>query len=310
MAGEAAEFLSNGSPQEPPASGKTRKMVEAVEDEIELPPLLTTQRTREVIILMYHDIREEPAASAAVEAGFAVVSTDTFRAHLEALVGAGFQTASFADLIAFVDHGHALPERFVVITFDDGYRSNLDLAAPILAEFGMCATVSVIGIARGRDTYRDTDIPIIPHFTWDEARPWVEQGVIHIGHHTHDMHMARHLEPPETFRHGVLQREGESETDFRAAFIADFETLRNEIMRALGREVPVFTYPFGQHSALTEALLYELGVRVTLITTPGVSTIEQGVPASLFSLYRMNMHAEITGADLVLRLAEWHTPGQ
>jgi len=239
---------------------------------------------REVVILMYHDIREEPVADNEF-----VISRETFRAQMAALREAGFETVSFDDLIAYVDHGAPLPPRALVITFDDGYRSNLEIAAPILREYGMQATISVIGIARGRDTYRDTDYPAIPHFSFEEARPWVEAGVIQIQHHSHDMHQVRQFEPPETFRRGVLQKEGESDEDYRAAFLADFETLRQAIEEALGTRVTTFVYPYGRYDENTEAMLQELGVRVTLTTNVGINTIYFGEPESLFLLRRINM---------------------
>ena len=252
------------------------------------------EQSREIIVLMYHDIREEP-----VEGSGVIISRETFRAQMQALSEAGFETVTFDDLIAFVDRGRRLPARPIVITFDDGYRSNLELAAPILEEFGMSATINVIGSSRGRDTHIRAGVPIIPHFTWEEARPWVEAGVIQIQHHSHDMHHVYHLETAETFREGVLQRPGESDADYRAAFFADFNTLRQAIEEALGTEVTVFAYPYGHYSADTEAMLRELGVRVTLTTHPGTNVIWRNRPESLFLLNRFNVTEEDAPAHMV-----------
>ena len=240
----------------------------------------------EVLILMYHDIRSE-----AVEGNTAVISAETFREQMQTLQDAGFETVTFDDLIAFVDKGVRLPERPVVITFDDGYRSNLELAAPILEEFGMRATINVIGISRGQETYRHTDIPSIPHFSWDEVRPWVERGVIQIGHHSYDMHQFHRLSD-EPWRYGVLPMEYESEAAYREALISDFERLRQAILTELGIDVLVFAYPYGRYSELTEAILQELGVRVTLVTHPGLNVLSPGQPESLFLLHRFNMTEE------------------
>jgi len=253
--------------------------------------------TREILVIMYHDFREE-----AVPTNDAIISTETFRNQIYTLHSAGFETVTFDDLIAFVDYGVPLPPRPVVITIDDGYRSNLEIAAPILQEFDMRAIINVIGISRGRDTYRHTDIPIIPHFRWDEVRPWVQSGVIQIGHHSYDMHRW-HRNPYEPWRDGVLPMEGESAEDHRNALKADFKKLQNIIKAELGIEVPVFAYPYGRYNAQTEEILQELGVRVTLTTRASLNVIEYGRPESLFLLGRFNM-AEHTDLDTLIRLLQ------
>ncbi|MCL2368577.1 MAG: polysaccharide deacetylase family protein [Oscillospiraceae bacterium] len=259
----------------------------------------------EVLVLMYHDIREEP-----VEGNLSIISTATFRGHIEALYNAGFQAVNFDDLIAFVDRGRRLPERAVVITFDDGYRSNLEIAAPILEEFGMQATICVIGVSRGRDTHIRSGLPIIPHFTFDEARPWVEAGIIQIQHHSFDMHDVSHHETPETYRpRGASQREGESDAAFRQAFMEDFNILRDMIESSLGTRVTTYAYPYGHYTAATEAMLQELGVRVTLTIHPGTNVIWRGMPESLFLLNRLDMTEAIPPSDVAAYL-EYFLIGQ
>ena len=240
-------------------------------------------QTIEVPIIMYHDIRLEPEPG-----NSAIVSVEAFRTQIQALSDAGFTAVTFDDLIDFVDRGALLPENPIVITFDDGYLSNLIYAAPILEEFNMRATINVIGISRGRSLYRHTDIPIIPHFSWEQARPWVERGIIQIGHHTYDMHQWHYL-PGEPWRRGVLPMEGECSLAHREALIEDFERLRRIINEELGTDVFVFAYSYGLYSEETESILQELGVRVTLTIHSGINVIEQGNPNSLFLLNRIKM---------------------
>jgi len=254
-------------------------------------------QSKEIIVLMYHDIREEP-----VYGNSAIISAEAFRMQMQALQDAGFESVTFCDIIAFVDEGASLPPNPIVITFDDGYRSNLELAAPILEEFDKQAIINVIGISRGRDTYRHTDISIIPHFTWDEVRPWVERGIIQIGHHSYDMHRW-HRKEDEPWRYGVLPMEGESPEEHRDALTADFERLRQAIEAELGTEVLVFAYPYGHYCEQSEQILQELGVRVTLATHVDINIVERGKPESLFLLNRINMTEDLD-AEALLELLE------
>ena len=249
---------------------------------------------RKVLILMYHDVSAEQSDSAWC------ISQGTFRRQIETLQHAGYQFVTFDDLIAFVDYGKPLPRFPAVITFYDGYKSNLELAAPILAEYGISATINIIGAQVGKSTYRNTNIASIPHFSFEEALPWIQRGVIHIGHHSNDMHMVHKSD--EQFRRGVLQRDGESGIAYSRAFIRDFKTLQTMIHLTLGTPIRVFAYPYGLYNDDTEAMLKTLGIRATLTTDWGVSTVERGNPDSLFTLKRINMDETLSGARLIKTL--------
>ena len=83
--------------------------------------------------------------------------------------GCGLYVRRYADLIEFVNGDGKLPEKPLLITIDDGYQNNLDLAAPLLEKYGFCANIAVIGVSIGHTTYKDTDIPITPHFSLEDA---------------------------------------------------------------------------------------------------------------------------------------------
>jgi peptidoglycan/xylan/chitin deacetylase (PgdA/CDA1 family) len=91
-----------------------------------------------VPILLYHSVADRPSDFIAPY----TVSPATFRRHLDAVSATGATTLTVSDFVAARAHG-TLPERPVLITFDDGYRDTLTAAAPLLAERGMRATVYV-----------------------------------------------------------------------------------------------------------------------------------------------------------------------
>ena len=111
----------------------------------------------EVPVLMYHHISDDVTSSA-------VVTAETFERHMAALLDEGYSPVSLRELSDFVHGDGELPEKPVVITFDDGYMSNYELAFPILKKYGSKASVFVIGSSVGKSEYKDTGQPIIPHF--------------------------------------------------------------------------------------------------------------------------------------------------
>lgn len=86
-------------------------------------------------VLMYHHVTPAP--------GLVTVSPDTFRAQMAWLARHGYRSVGVTDLAAFFA-GQPLPAKSVMITFDDGYLDNWVYAHPVLAEFGLSATLFVV----------------------------------------------------------------------------------------------------------------------------------------------------------------------
>lgn len=258
---------------------------------LEEPP---QDNTAPLPILMYHSFTTTRDGSDAV-------TQEEFSSHLAALRDAGFTAITYDDLFDYVYSGGTLPERPVLITIDDGYQNNLDIAAPLLKQYGMSAAISVIGVSVGKDTYKETGVPMTPHFTLEDAAPWVEKGVLEIKSHSYDMHQVPERDG-EDCRKGVLRLEGESESDYVAALTADFERSSEQITAALPVESDVFTYPNGLYDRLSEVVLQGLGVRATVTTDYGVNVVVRGIPQTLFALKRVSVDPGLDGAALLERL--------
>ena len=96
-------------------------------------------RTSRVAILMYHSVMEDPASQEAYLGGI-VHSLSQFRAQME-LLARRFRPTSLDEVGGFVRGEMDLPKRAVVVTFDDGYADNHEVAASVLNEVGVRATV-------------------------------------------------------------------------------------------------------------------------------------------------------------------------
>lgn len=255
------------------------------------PAAYTKRNDRKVPVLMYHSISDgEPKDFR--------VSAKTFDSQLKALKDAGYETITFARLIDFVERGTPLPEKPLIITFDDGYANVVTIAAPLLARHSMCAAANVIGVSVGKDTYKDTGRPITPHFSLEDAAPWVKAGVLEIQSHSFDMHRIKELDTTD-YREGVYPKPGESEEQYIAAFRADVQASCKLIEDALGTPVLAYTYPYGLYTDLTEVLLWEMGIKTTVSVVGGVNTVIRGLPQSLRALKRCGVGEHTSPAELV-----------
>ena len=239
--------------------------------------------TAQVPVLLYHCIGEEGNGSTCI-------SLDLFEAHMELLHEAGYTAVLPEDLREYVLHGTELPEKPVVITFDDGYRDNYLYAYPILQKYGLKGTIFVIGVSVGAlEYYKDTQYLLTPHFTYEEAAEMVDSGVMAIASHTYDMHQWPPFETGRV-RENILRWEDEGEAAYREALAGDCEIIRREIMDGTGQDsVNAMAFPGGEYDTLAQVTLLENGFDVTFSTRPGVNTVMKGMPQTLLSMHRLNM---------------------
>ena len=174
----------------------------------------------------------------ALDDGGSVIATPVarFRAQIRALGERRFQAITLRELLDAWEAGTPLPPRPVVLTFDDGFRSVLEVAAPILEQAGYRATVfAVAGYCGRRNAWpgQGPGIPALPLLSPAELRSLVALG-FEVGAHG--------------VRHARLDRlsvtEAEREIAESGRFLAD----------ALGREVTVFAYPYGRTTPVVRRL--------------------------------------------------------
>lgn len=247
--------------------------------------------SKKIPVLMYHDIGDEEPDNGMV------ITPELFEEQLAALRNAGYESVSFAELEEYVNGTGALPERCVVITFDDGYLSNYEYAYPILRKYGFKATVFAVGVTSGAETYKDTGTAIRPHFDWAQAKEMYDSGYVDIQSHTFDMHRVEGLDAE--YRDGASKLDGESDAEFAEIFKADLEKSRSDIESAVGNDVFALSFPKGIHSVLTDVCAREAGFDVTVTTEEGVNDVVRGLPQSLRGLKRIGMYPNITGEKLL-----------
>ncbi len=94
------------------------------------------------LILAYHSIHNHPDEYADTIGANNIHETSVFEKHME-LVARNFSSVTLDEILLFLEGKRSLPPRAVAVTFDDGYRDNLEFAAPVLARYGIRGTFFV-----------------------------------------------------------------------------------------------------------------------------------------------------------------------
>jgi peptidoglycan/xylan/chitin deacetylase (PgdA/CDA1 family) len=94
----------------------------------------------DLAVLTYHRVCPAEDHAFLQRGGVPWISPGTFRAQIEFLAAHDFRVLSIEEALERLGRRERLPPRTLAITFDDGYRDNLEHAAPVLRDLDWPAT--------------------------------------------------------------------------------------------------------------------------------------------------------------------------
>lgn len=234
-------------------------------------------------VAMYHsvtDVGDSP--------GQYVISPSMLENDLNYLSEHGYTTVTVNDLIAYVMDGASLPEKPVMLTFDDGYYNNYCNAYPLLQKYDMRAVLSPVGTLT--EQFSQTDDPE-EHEAWSyctraELKEMADSGVIEMQNHSYNFHTLDQ-------RKGCLRKSGENTETYRAMFIDDTQQAQ-DLFTEIGIAKPIcYTYPYGALNEETEELIGQCGFTASLSCEEGIASIVHD-PACLRRIRRFNRDGRVT----------------
>ena len=199
-------------------------------------------------VLCYHQFTEESESKNKM-----VVTRAEFESQMDYLAANDYQVLALSDLGSFLNGKKELPIRSVVITIDDGYKSYLEVAYPILKKYDFPSTMFV---------YPDF-IGAGPALKWRDVKFLSKAPLVDIQSHSksHDS-----LSPLPL---------GESDKDYLSRLKIEVEGAEKILSRRPQQRISHFAYPYGNSSLEIVDLLeqndYELAVTVHKGSNPAFS---------------------------------------
>lgn len=221
-----------------------------------------------LIALTYHDVSSDPA-----KAAFAVSRQD-FAEQIEFLLAHGYRPVSL-DFLSKVRRGQAsLPDKAVLLTFDDAYQSYHDFVQPLLKRYGI---PSVLAVVTGwQDGVRPPEYAA-KLMTWPQLRELSRSPLVEIVAHTHDLHHGIRANPKGNVAPAGITRRYEpgggyeSEAQFRARLRKDLETsvarFKQENINPRG-----VAWPYGAYGGVLAEEADRLGLEFRLSLDDGLTT--------------------------------------
>lgn len=256
-------------------------------------PLLTLNADeQQVPIIMYHKISKDSA-----QWDEYTISPQEFEEDLQYLTQEGYQPVFMADLIDYVNGDVILPNKPIVLTFDDGSFGVYEYALGMLERYDMKIVVPIIGKATDEMSeiqQQDNAPHILPHLTWTQISALINSGHVEIQNHTYDMHKSN----------GLQKKFGESEEEYKSRIGADLMKLQETALERTGIAMTTVAYPFGRRSGCSDKVLAELGFSASVTSNSGVSTITLGDKESLFGLKRIVRPHGVSSEKFFSKLSE------
>lgn len=248
-------------------------------------PLPATEKPwprNHVAVLAYHDVEDRDADQA-----YLSVRTDHLIEQLAWLRENGYQAVSVDQILAARQGGAPLPDRAVLLTFDDGYRSFRTRVLPILKAYRWPAVLAPVGDWLDTPQGRPVDFGGLATardriLNWQEVREIAASGLVEIGAHTDALHYGIQANPQgntqpaaTTLRYDAASGRYEDDKAFEARIRTDVRHISEKVARATGKPVRVWIWPYGAESGASLRIIAESGYQMALTLQDGLATVDR-----------------------------------
>ena len=191
-------------------------------------------QTIDVPILMYHHVGPLPANADDVRKGL-TVSAEEFEGQMKYLKDNSYKGLSFVEMYRMVAKDSPLQEKSIVLTFDDGYSDNYEVARPILEKYGFAGTFFIISGKIGQAEYMNEA----------QIRELAAKGN-EIGSHS--------VSHPD-----LANLSG-------AKMKTEVEKSKTDLEKITGEKVVSFCYPAGKYNEAVEKAVQAAGYKIAVTT--------------------------------------------
>jgi len=261
------------------------------------------QGAEKFITLVYHDIPEIPVEKDDISRRDFVNQMEYLRSH-------GYTFISPRDVLAAAAGEAALPDKAVLLTFDDAYTSFYTFVYPLLRFYDCPVVLSVVTswIEQGGGVYQDKTF-----MTWAQIREVSESGLVTVASHSHELHRLVNANPfgnveraPFAFLYLPKEKRYETEAEFR-------ERVRDDLSRSVrlldakaGVRPVILTWPYGSYNTLGVEEAKKLGFKMMLTLDHGYADVRNLDRVSRYYLESQLEWLSIFNAHLARELREKH----
>lgn len=233
-------------------------------------------------VLMYHKIPQQEIQSQHK----IYVTKNNFEKHLQFFQDQGFQTLTFSQLEKFKKQElpfKEFPKKPLILTFDDGYRDNLENASPLLQKYGFTAQIFLLAnpnIASNEWDASSTE-PSHEIVSGSDRQRWI-LSAFEIGSHGFAHKKITEMSPEQAF--------------------AELKNSKLALEKEFQTSIPVYAFTYGDTNKDMAALAESAGYSYAVNTDTGGILIEE----SPYEIFRTNIFPNETNSSLYKKTSRWY----
>lgn len=224
-------------------------------------------------IIMYHEVKPYKTRKD-------VITPAEIESDLNYLNANHYTTITMTDLIDYANSKKELPQKPIIISFDDGYYNTYYYVFPLLKKYNIKIVLSIIGKNTDDATQFPENNMNYSHVTWDQANEMKDSGLVEIQNHTYNLHTITRK------RFGCKKNKTESLQHYEQILTEDIGKLQQEITAMTATTPNTFTYPYGRASKESYPIIKKLGFQASLTCDYGLNIIGKD-PSKLYGLKRV-----------------------
>jgi len=244
------------------------------------PPV--ADATEQFIAICYHDVQDNIQHDRIADA--MTISTDTLIAQFSWLRAHGYHPVSLDDILAARVGGKKLPDKAVLLSFDDGYESVYTRVFPLLKLFHYPAIVAPVASwleqQGGNVLYGNKEVPRSDFVSWQQLRKMADSGLVEIASHSNDLHhgiignpQGNRQPAATTYAYLNNKQRYESPTEYRNRITYDLRKSRATITQRTGHQPRSIVWPYGDYNQPVIDIAAQQGMPITFNLESGRNSI-------------------------------------
>ena len=234
------------------------------------------------------------------------VSAQNLEQHILYLKAEGYYFADLGEYIAYCKGEVSLPEKTVMLTFDDGYASFYNKAYPLLKKHRVPAMLAMV--TSWMDGKRPADVRAL--VSWEQLQEMEASGLVTVVSHTDSLHTQRVVTPQGSVGSIIQNRlfvQGAYETDaaYTSRLRNDLRYVQQKFKDKLGHKARAIVWPYGRYSGKAVAIAKEEGFESSFLLDGGINT---GAANDLYFAKRMIIYNNPSVQELKQMLDKQDSP--
>ncbi len=230
-------------------------------------------------VLCYHDVVDK-----ITDPNLPSITTEQLISHFEWLKRNGYSVVSVDDILDAKARKRDLPEKSVMLMFDDGYKSFYTRIFPLLKLYDYPAVFALVG--KWQETpmgekfrYGTVPKPRSLLLSWREVKEMMDSGLIEIASHGYDAHYGIISNPQKNtrpFYNTFIYKDGryESVKEYIKRVEADIKRSSDTLFKHTGKRPRIIVWPYGAYNSTVVEIAGKYGMKITASLDDGQNTLE------------------------------------